>query len=142
MMTVPRSEVRAKIGAAMKGNASSLGRVLSPETRAKISASRMGQSNNLGHIASPQARAAISATRSASLGSIRRSNGGYMLVKTAHPNIWQKRSRVVAGLIPGDGKVAHHKDENKMNDDRANLQVFESVGAHTLHHRNQERANV
>lgn len=140
LVTIPRSEVRAKISAAMNGNQSSLGRVLSPETRAKISASRMGQPNTSGHIASPEARAAISASRSVPLGSTRRSNQGYILVKIAHPNIWQKRSRVVAGLIPGDGKVAHHKDGNKLNDEPDNLQVFESTAAHSRHHRSQEVA--
>lgn len=122
----PSPETRAKLSAALKG------RPLSPEHRAKLSAAHVGKHPSL------EARAAFTAARSLPLGSTHQ-NHGYTIIKTESG--WQRRNRVMAGLTPGDGKIAHHKDGDKMNDDPDNLRVFESNAVHA-HHHNEERRYV
>lgn len=114
-------EARAKIGAASLGNQYNLGYRHTPEACANMSASKRGNTN---------VRVSIGSTCSA---------GGYIQVKGAQPDVWEKRGRIVAGLVKGDGKIAHHKDEDKTNDASSNIQVFESRGAHNIHHHAERR---
>ena len=117
---------RAKIGATKVGNTYMLGRKRSEETKARLSASLGGK--NMGN----------KNARSVSAGSTHSSNG-YTEIKTASG--WQKEHRVVTGLKPGDGKIAHHKDGDKTNNAPSNLRVFESRAAHARHHM-KERLHV
>jgi len=58
-------------------------------------------------------------------------------VKVAEPNVWRLRAQVVwetqNGPIPF-GAVVHHRDENTLNDDAANLELL-SKAKHLATHR-------
>ena len=126
------------------------GRKRSPETIAKIAAANMGRTNTpeararisagtKRGMAPPEIRAKISVARTAPLGSTHLIKRGYVEVKTADG--WRREHRVVTDLKPGDGRVPHHLDGNKANNDPSNLRVYESQAAHMRHH-NEERRHA
>ena len=127
-------EARARISAAGRGNTHGLGYRFTPEQRTALSATRMG------HPVSSETRAKISAHHALPIGSTRPHNRGYTLVKVAQPNVWELEHRAVAGLEPGDGRVAHHEDGSKLHNDPTNLRVFESQGEHRRYHGGARRA--
>ena len=153
-------ETRAKLRAARRGHVTSpetrvrlsvarKGSKHTPETRAKIGATKVGNTYNLGRKRSEETKARLSAAlrgknmgnrnaRSVPVGSAHSSNG-YIEIKTSGG--WEKEHRVITGLIPGDGKIAHHRDGDKTNNEPANLRVFASRAEHTRHHR-QRRVPV
>jgi len=47
---------------------------------------------------------------------------------------WEREHRVIMGLQPGDGKIVHHIDGDKLNNDPRNLRVFSSQSTHNAFH--------
>lgn len=47
---------------------------------------------------------------------------------------WYAEHRVVAGLVPGDGRIGHHVDGDKSNNARENIEEFESNSEHARYH--------
>lgn len=61
---------------------------------------------------------------------------GYAHISVA--SIWeQKEHRFVLGLKKGDQKISHHKDTNKLNNKRDNLEFCSSFSEHGLKHAKQ-----
>ena len=144
-------ETRTKISAALKGNTNTLGYRHTSETRAKMSETHKGHAGaSFKHTPEARAKIVIAGTgrkhsqeardkmsgennyRFRSVGSTYQHAGTYVMVKTN--NGWQPEHRVIMGLQPGDPRVVHHIDQNKENNDPANLQIFDSQGAHIRHH--------
>ncbi len=112
-------EHRARIGAGLRG------RPVSAETRAKMRAALQGQ------VISSEVRAKMSAARSAPIGSKCRRGGGYIQVMTEGG--WRAEHRVVAGLTLHDPRIAHHRNGDRTDNRRENLQVM-SRAEHMRHH--------
>ena len=143
-------EQRAKTSASLKGrtrsashcaniSAGKKGRKFTPEHCAAMGAARMGRKLSPIHRMniSVAGRGRVYESRRAPVGA-KQQKGSYMWVKTVDG--WRREGRVVAGLEPGDGRIAHHIDEDKLNNDPTNIRVFESSGAHTRHHNEERRA--
>lgn len=129
------AESKARMSVAQRG------KVLSPEHRAVLRASRLGSTH------SPETRAKMRAsnvTPRAPIGSKINNNGhGYVLIKTSQePDApyhgWQLEHRYVMEQELGRSldaeEVVHHIDGDKQNNTRENLQLFDSLSAHRLHH--------
>ena len=113
-------EIRAKISRALTG------RRLSARHRAKIAAGGRGRRP------SAETRAKLSAARSVPLASTHPLTNGYIEIRTSSG--WEYEHRVVMGLGPDDPRIVHHIDGDKSNNDRSNLQVFDSQATHARHH--------
>jgi len=151
-------EHRAKLRAIMIGNQRSLGHRQSDEHRAKITAALTGRqgwrptdeqraltSATTRAAMTPEVRARIGAAgigrpppNKLPIGAQRVHPTGYVVVKTALPDVWEYEHRAVYeeayGPIP-DGHVVHHIDGDPLNNAIENLDAM-SLGAHVqLHHR-------
>ncbi len=103
---------------------------------AQISAAMMGQP---GRRHTPETKAKLRAALSAPLGSIRIcSRGGYRYVKTEDG--WRQEHRLVMGLTKGDGLIAHHDDEDKLNNHPDNLRVMTQSEHVAMHNRERRSA--
>ena len=132
-------ESKAKMSAAMKAvRAERKYPPMSDEQRANLRISSRGNTHFLGRHHSSATRALISSIRAAPLGA-HRIHEGYVLVKVAEPNVWEREHRLVAGLVAGDNRIVHHIDGDKTNNDLANLEVMANAD-HSLHH-HRERSN-
>jgi hypothetical protein len=135
-------ETRAKMSAAQRGNKKALGFKHTPESKAKNSAAHMGNQNALGNKSGQG-----NTNRRVPVGS-KRHDGGYVLVKTAEAvngrSTWEREHRVIMeqelgrSLLPTE--VVHHINEIKDDNRKENLQLFESVSAHTAHHKSEKKA--
>ncbi len=147
----PRTpEQRAKTSVSLRGRTRSVehcanisagkkGRRFTPEHCAAMGAARVGRKLSPEHRTSisTAVRGRVYESRRVPVGS-RHQTGPYTWIKTVDG--WRREGRVVAGLEPGDGRVAHHEDGDKLNNDPGNIRIFESSGAHTRHHNAERRA--
>ncbi len=120
------NEYRAKLRAAK------IGKRLSAKHRANISKSLKGN---------PKVIASAKLTRNGfqpiPLGQKHMTGMGYVEVKTS--NGWEYEHRVIMGLKPGDQRVVHHIDGNQGNNNRENLQLFNSNTEHIRYHRTHSK---
>ena len=109
-------EHRANISVGLMGHA------VSPKERARMSERMMGNTNTLGVIP----------VNALPLGTRRPTKNGYMRVKTERG--MELEHRIVAGLVPGDGLIGHHRDHDKSNNDSANIKVVVGNAGHAREH--------
>jgi len=109
-------------------SAAQKGRKHSPERVAINRASHAGQTFTSEQIAA----------RCKPIGSTFVDYQGYVRVKIAEPNIWEREHRVVMAehlgrsLLPTE--VVHHINEVKADNRKENLQLFENQAEHQRHH--------
>jgi hypothetical protein len=138
------------------------GRKRSPETRAKIAAANRRRTTetrakiaaaNRGRTISPETREKISGERNHSWRGGRMISGsGYLLVRAAPPSaaFLMRNSR---GYVPehrlvmaealgrplARTEIVHHRDEERQNNQLANLIIFQSRSAHRILHGRLDR---